>query len=595
MSPRLITLVAASFLVLTARGAGPVPVSNPAFDEWVDDISTAWVRRNPQFATSAQYFSGPEQNAVDRQLTSFTAEARAARVDLARRDLDELARFDRAKLSPQQRISADMLEWHLREAVGSERFRDFNFIFNQFTGLHVRLVNFLSQTHPVRNRRDVENYLARLGQVAGQIDEGVAQARDAAGRGFLMPRFIITASLGQFERFFAGGPSANVLVASLRKRMAAVKSLTDDDRTKFAAEAQAMVADSIIPAFHRAEALLQSELPLATDDAGIWRLPHGDLAYADALHRLTTTDDTAAQIHEIGLTQVTKIEGEMDGLLKQLGYAEGSIKDRMEKLEHDSQPPAEPDPRPMLLARYDDILRDAERRAALLFDLRPKAPIVVEREPSFTEKTAAAHYSSPSKDGTRPGIFWAPLPGPTYEMAQMKTLVYHEGVPGHHFQIALQQEMDGLPRFRRDGVFGFVSAHGEGWALYAENLAAENGWYDGDVKGHLGELDAQLFRARRLVVDSGLHSLHWTRQQAIDYGIRPAEVDRYVVWPGQACSYMIGMLTILDLREKVKEALGDQFSLKEFHNVVLRAGNVPLPVLRQVIDDYLAGMGVRKP
>jgi uncharacterized protein (DUF885 family) len=173
----------------------------------------------------------------------------------------------------------------------------------------------------------------------------------------------------------------------------------------------------------------------------------------------------------------------------------------------------------------------------------------------------------------------------------MRTLVYHEGVPGHHFQIALQQEMEGLPRFRRDGVFGFISSHGEGWALYAEHLAAESGWYEGDPKGHLGQLNDELFRAKRLVVDTGLHAMHWTRQQAIDYGIWASEVERYVVWPGQACSYKIGMLKILELRAKAQHALGARFSLKEFHNVVLRAGNVPLPVLEQVIDGYIASAG----
>jgi uncharacterized protein (DUF885 family) len=242
----------------------------------------------------------------------------------------------------------------------------------------------------------------------------------------------------------------------------------------------------------------------------------------------------------------------------------------------------------MLLARYEEILRDAEKRAALMFDLRPVAPVVVKREPPFTEKTAAAHYTPPAKDGSRPGTFWAPLPGPKFEINEMRTLVYHEAVPGHHFQIALQYEMTNLPRFRRDGVFGFISAHGEGWALYAENLAAESGWYDGDPKGHLGHLNDELFRARRLVVDTGLHTMHWTRQQAIDYGIKASEVERYVVWPGQACSYKIGMLKILELRAKARAALGDKFSLKEFHNVVLRAGNVPLAVLEQVIDDYIA-------
>jgi uncharacterized protein (DUF885 family) len=240
------------------------------------------------------------------------------------------------------------------------------------------------------------------------------------------------------------------------------------------------------------------------------------------------------------------------------------------------------------LARYEEILRDAEKRAALAFDVRPKAPVVVKREPPFTEKSAAAHYSAPAPDGTRPGIFWAPLPGPEYKVNSMRSLVYHEGVPGHHFQITLQQELPEIPKFRQRGAFGGVSAFSEGWALYTEGLAAELGWYDGDVKGHLGQLNSELFRARRLVVDTGLHAKHWTRQQAIDYGIPPEEVERYVVMPGQACSYKIGMLKILELRRKAERELGAKFSLKEFHNVVLKTGSVPLDVLVGVVDAWIA-------
>jgi uncharacterized protein (DUF885 family) len=259
----------------------------------------------------------------------------------------------------------------------------------------------------------------------------------------------------------------------------------------------------------------------------------------------------------------------------------------MEKLEADQQP-KEADPRPALLARFEAILRDAQERSKLVFDITPKAPVVVKREPPFTEQTAAAHYTGPAKDGSRPGIFWVPLPGPKFEMATMRTLVYHEGVPGHHFQIALQRETDSLPRYRRDGVFGGGSAFAEGWALYAEQLAAENNWYDGDIVGHLGQLNDELFRARRLVVDTGLHAMKWTRQQAIDYGIPPSEVERYVVWPGQACSYKIGQLKILELRAKAKAALGPRFEIKQFHNLVLQNGNVPLAVLAQEVDDWIA-------
>jgi len=584
----LATLVLFSPLV-SFFGAASAATSQPsAFTAWADAFAADWMRSNPQAATSAQYFTGAEQDALDRQLTPITKAYRAARIASARAGLAALAQFDRSTLTPSERISAATLAWELDDIVRSEPFEDFSFVFNQFGGLHVRVVNFLSQTHPIRNRRDVENYLARLALVPGQMDDGIAQAREAAGRGFLMPKFLVTSALGQFDRFLAPAPKANVLVASLDERAAKLKDLSAEDRAKFVAEAEQIVTTSVLPAFRRAQALLQEELPLATDDAGIWRLPNGDKAYANALHRLTTTDLTAAQIHELGLKEVARIEAEMDVLFRQLGYTTGTIKERMEKLTADNQPPASPDPRPAMLAKYEEILRDAEKRCAVMFDIKPKAPIEVRREPPFTEKTAAAHYTPPAKDGSRPGVFWAPLPGPSFEIAEMRTLVYHEGVPGHHFQIALQQEMTDLPRFRRDGVFGFISAHGEGWALYAENLAAESGWYDGDPKGHLGQLNDELFRARRLVVDTGLHAMHWTRQQAIDYGIRASEVERYVAWPGQACSYKIGMLKILELRAKAQHELGAKFSLKEFHNVVLRAGNVPLAVLETVIDDYIA-------
>jgi uncharacterized protein (DUF885 family) len=562
--------------------------ADPAFEEWAGALAADTIRSSPTAATYTQYFSGAEQDALDRQLTPITKAYRAERVALARRALAELAKFDRARLDAQQRTSAAVIEWSLNEEVNAEPFADFRFVFNQFGGLHVSLVNFLSQTHPIRNRRDIENYLARLELVAGQMDEGVSQARDAAARGFLMPDFITKSVLGQFERFLAGEPEKNVLVASLEERAAKLKDVSAGDRAEFVATAASIVTKSVIPAFQRAQALLQEQLPLTKSDAGLWRLPGGDRAYANALRRFTTTEFTPEQIHEIGLKEVARIEQEMDGLFRELGYTEGSIKERVEKLDFASQPPAEPDPRPALLAQYTEILRDAEKRAALVFDLRPKAPIEVRREPRFTEKTAAAHYNQPARDGSRPGVFFAPLPGPNFYILGMRTLVYHEGVPGHHFQIALQREMESLPRYRRDGIFAGGSAYAEGWALYAEQLAAENHWYDGDLKGRLGQLNAELFRARRLVTDTGLHTKHWTRQQAIDYGIPVSEVERYVMNPGQACAYKIGMLSILGLRTKMQQALGEKFTIKEFHNLVLQTGNVPLGVLEQVIDNAIA-------
>ena len=571
---------------LLAALASPLIAFAQNFDEWADNVAIEQMRANPIAATFQQYLPAAEQDALDRQLTPNTKEYRAERIAAAKAALAELAKLDRAALTPEQRVSAAVVEWSLRGTVDSEPFADFNFVFSQFTGLHVGLVNFLSQSHPIRNPRDIENYLARLELVAGSMDQGIANAKETAARGFLMPKFITTAALGQFERFLSNEPAKNVLVASLEDRAAKLKEVSAEQRAAFVAAAEKIVAESVLPAFRRAQAMLHEQLPLTTDDAGLWRLPGGDQAYANALRRFTTTDYSPEKIHQIGLHEVARIEAEMDILLRKLGYAEGTIKVRMENLEADSQPKEE-DPRPALLARYESLLRDAEQRAKLIFDITPKAPVVVKREPPFTEKTAAAHYTGPAKDGSRPGIFWAPLPGSPYRITGMRTLTYHEGVPGHHFQIALQRETASLPRYRRDGIFSGGSAYAEGWALYAEQIATENNWYEGDIQGHLGQLGAELFRAKRLVTDTGLHSMKWTRQQAIDYGIPVSEVERYVMMPGQACAYKIGMLKILDLRTRAQQSLGAKFEIKKFHNVVLQTGNVPLDVLEQVIDTWI--------
>ncbi|PWU06315.1 MAG: DUF885 domain-containing protein [Verrucomicrobia bacterium] len=577
----------ASIIALLLAALFPQVAAGGDFDDFCETFSAAWVRADPQLATTLQYFNGAEQDALDRRLTPITREARTARIAAARRGLAELKRFDTAGLDASQRISAAVLQWHLDDITRGEPFADYAYVFQQYNGLQVQLVNFLTQTHPIRNRRDIENYLARLELVASQIDEGIEQAKDRAARGILPPRFILVATIEQFSRFLAGPSQENVLVASLAERAARVKELSSADRTTFLAAAEKSVSASIIPAFRRAREMLESQLNKAVEDAGLGRFPDGDRAYAQALRRYTTTDYSAAQIHALGLKEVARIEKQMDELLRECGYDKGSVEDRMKRLDADSQPPDVPDPRAVILAKYEEILRDAQMRSNTVFDLRPKAAVVVKREPEFTEKNASAHYAAPAADGSRPGVFWVPLPGPPYRICEMRTLLYHEAIPGHHFQIALQNEMSGLPRFRRERVFGSISAFSEGWALYAERLAAELGWYDSDPKGQLGQLNAELFRARRLVVDTGLHALRWTRQQAIDYGVSATEVDRYVVTPGQACSYKIGQLRILELRDNARSVLAEKFSLQGFHNVVLRAGTVPLDVLQQVLDNYV--------
>jgi uncharacterized protein (DUF885 family) len=575
------------------------PGAQESFDAFTERVAADWVRGVPELATRLQYFSGAEEDALDRQAVGYFARglpidpaARDARVSLAQRILAQLATFDRAKLTPAQRLSAGVIQSNLRNFVEAASLADHAFIFEQFGGLHVTLVNFLTQTHPIRNSRDIDNYLARLRLVGHELDLGIAETRKQEAKGIVLPRFLLQAALGQLDRLLEPRPAQNVLVTSLGERAARLPNVSASDRAGSVSAAETIVREQVVPAFGRVRALLVAQRLKATDDAGLWRLPRGAAAYAAALKGNTTTNLTADEIHAIGLREVARIEGEMDTRLRELGHVDGPVQARFERLTDSVRPPAEPDPRTTLVEEYARILRGAEQRSGALFDLRPKAPVEVRREPAFTEKTAAAHYSAPSPDGTRPGVIWIPLPEPRdnsiWTGAGMRSVIYHEGVPGHHFQIALAQELPDVPRFRQYSAFGQNTAFAEGWGLYAERLAAEAGWYDGDPIGRLGQLAAELFRARRLVVDTGLHAKHWTRQQAIDYGIQASEVDRYVAVPGQACAYMIGELEIVRLRAKAQQALGSKFSMKAFHDAVLRTGSVPLDVLGQAIDESIA-------
>jgi uncharacterized protein (DUF885 family) len=561
---------------------------NAAFDKWADKFAEEWVRANPQLATATQYFSGAEQEALDRQLTPLTQAQRNKMQALAKSGLARLDKWMAGPLDEQQRISAAVMRWSLSNTIANARFEDHNFVFSQFSGVHVGLVNFMNQTHPMRSASDLYTYLARLEQVAPRIDEALVRARSAAARSLIPPRFILERAQDQVNLFLKDAAPKNGLIVTLAQRTGALTDLNPITRAAAMARATRIVEQRIIPAYTRVQAFMAEIHPRTGDVAGIARLPDGAAAYTRAVANYTSTTLTPAEIHAIGLREVARIEAEMDRHLRTLGYTEGDIETRMAQLDATFQPKGADDPRPAILASYTAMVRDAEQRSNALFNLKPRAPVEVKREPLLTEAAAAAHYSLPAPDGSRPGVFWVPMPGPKFNMIRMRSLSYHEAVPGHHFQLAIQQELTGLPKFRSQRIFGGGSAHSEGWALYTERLAVEQGWYKDDVPGLLGALGSELFRARRLVVDTGLHSKGWTRQQAIDYGINAQEVERYVAWPGQANAYMIGMLRIVELREKARAALGPKFSLPAFHDVVLQAGSVPLDVLGELVDGWIA-------
>jgi len=599
---RTAAAIATLFVPLVFGTAAPQPAAaatitqavkpNAAFDTWSDRFAADWVRANPQLATSTQYFNGAEQDALDRQLTPLTQAHRKKMIALAQAGVARLDKFLAGPLGEEQRTSASVMRWSLANTVASAPYEDYQFVFNQFGGTQVGLVNFMTTTHPLRRASDVASYLARLDQVATRMDEALARARAATARGLVPPRFILERAQYQVDLFLKPAAEQNVLVTTFAQRTEKLADLAPGARAKAIADATRIVETKIRPAYLRVQAYMAELHPQTNDTAGIARLANGAAAYQQALKTYTSTNLTAQEIHAIGLREVARIEAEMDKHLRALGYAEGGIEERMKQLDATFQPKTaglgNPDPRPELLQRYAGIVQDALKRSDALFNLKPRAPVDVRREPPLTEPSAAAHYSLPAPDGSRPGIFWVPMRGPTFDVIRMRSLSYHEAVPGHHFQLAIQQERTDLPKFRAQRIFGGGSAHSEGWALYAERLAVEQGWYEGDVPGLLGALGSELFRARRLVVDTGLHTKGWTREQAIAYGIGAQEVERYVAWPGQACAYMIGMLRIVDLREHAKQELGAKFSLPAFHDVVLRNGSVPLDVLGEIVERWIA-------
>jgi uncharacterized protein (DUF885 family) len=421
------------------------------------------------------------------------------------------------------------------------------------------------------------------------MGEAVGEARRLEAAGVVPPRFVLRATVAQMQQFIAPAPAQNAFATTFDERLAEVQEVPAERRAALVAEAVRLVDTHVYPAWRAAIAFLTDQTGRARDDAGLWRFPRGAEAYAYHLRRHTTTALTADEIHEIGLGEVARIEAEMESILRRLGRTEGSLNARIDRLRKDLAYSADEPGRVAVMAQVDRIMIDAASRAAALFDRRPRAQVIAQPYPRFREATAAASYSAPPLDGSRPGIFQIPLRPERMTSFGLRTLVYHETVPGHHFQVALDMENTGQPLFRRVRLFGGITALTEGWALYAERLAAESGWYENDLEGQLGYLDAQLFRARRLVVDTGLHAKRWTREQAIAYGIEPSEVERYVVNPGQACAYMIGQIRLIELREKARRALGDRFSLREFHNAVLTAGTLPLDMLEREVDVYIQG------
>jgi uncharacterized protein (DUF885 family) len=520
-------------------------------------------------------------------------------IDQVNDGLATIKQYDREKLDREGRLSYDTLTYFLQIQADGEAYSQHDFPVNQMQGVQSALPDFMVQVHQVTNQKEAENYIARLTLFAvkfAQLEESL-KLREA--RGIIPPRFTVEKVLKQMSGMIAGAPEQHTLYVNFKEKLDKIpaSAMDADTRTVLLIHAAAAVKDQVYPAYGRLIAYFTKLQAKALENNGAWSLPNGDAYYAWCVRMHTTTDMTPQQVHDLGLAEVARVSAEMDAILKDQGLDEGTIGARVQQLARkpEQQYANTPEGKKAMLAQYQAILDEVNKGLGGAFDIRPKLGVKVEQVPPSSEATApGAYYMQGSFDGSRPGVFYANMrnPGETPKFA-MRTLAYHEGIPGHHFQVTIAQELEGVPFFRR--VLPFT-AYQEGWALYAERLAYELG-FQKDPLDNLGRLRDEMMRATRLVVDSGIHYKHWTREQAITYmmdntgmgeGDVTAEIERYFVAPGQALAYKVGMLKILALREHARQELGARFDLKQFHNEVLSHGALPLSVLERVINDWIA-------
>jgi uncharacterized protein (DUF885 family) len=512
------------------------------------------------------------------------------------------AEFDPAKLSTQSRLSWRLFEYGVQQARLSNQWRDWGFQFaangNPTTSLPVFLIN----NHRIGSVSDAEAYVSRIGEAERYMGQVATTLKARAAEGVVSPRFVFEPSIENTRAVITGAPfdngADNPVWADFQKKVAALDA---DQATKdrLLASARAALTGPYKRGFDTVLTALAEVQPMADSDAGVWRLPNGEAYYNARLQLSTTTDLTADQIHQIGLDEVARIQRDMEAIKTQVGF-EGSLQDFFVFLKTD--------PRfqyPNTAEGKEQYLTDARAFVAQVmavspqwFSNLPKAALEVRAVEPFREATASiAFYNSPAPDGSRPGIYYVNLSDMTQVLKpQIEGISYHEGAPGHHFQIAYAQEIEGLPRFRRFGGYG---AYAEGWGLYAEQLGTEMGFYQ-DPYSDFGRLSTELWRAVRLVTDTGLHAKRWSREQAMDSFRQNSllserdiqkEVERYITNPGQATSYKIGELKIKELRAKAETTLGDKFDIKDFHAVVLGSGSVPLDVLADQVDAWIAAGG----
>ena len=510
-----------------------------------------------------------------------------------------LERYNDSKLTKQQRISKNVALFDLDNKIRQEEeFPFHDYPLNQIGGIHLNMVQFMTDVHPIRSKNEAKAYIDRLNMlddVFGSTIESLNAQRDA---GIFPPRFVFDHVIRQLNELINAdqNPIRDVFE---RKINEPELGFSDKFKAELINDLNLAMEESVNPSFQLLLDFMIETLPMADPNDGVWSLPNGDEFYALRLKVYTTTDYSAEDIHNIGLSEVDRISKRMQDILSELGYGDNlNVGEMMNQLNEDPQflYADTPDRKTIVIKDYSDIVEETWMAAADSFHRMPASKVEVRAVPEYSEQNeAGGYYMSPALDGSRPGVFYANLydikQTPTYSM---RALAFHEAIPGHHLQNALNLENEDLTLYRRFGYY--TSAFGEGWALYSERLSVELGMAK-TLFDELGVLQSELFRSVRLVVDTGLHYKRWTREEAMDYmkkttGMSDAEVvseiERYIVWPGQACSYKVGMIKILDLRERAKDQMGDSFDIRDFHSAVLDHGEPPLFIVEELVDEMIS-------
>ncbi len=584
-----------------ARATAPVAAAgstNPALAAFMDRYFEEQIDASPETATSFGLDTG-KRAALKSHLTIPTRareDEERARTRKARADL---AKIDRKALGTQDGIYYDTIETNLDAVI-----RTFAIPYgqggwpqvyrvSQGGGAYLNTGDFLDNQHTIKDAADAEAYVSRVNEFADVLAAETDRMLEDFAIGVIPPDFILKKTIGLQAGMLGTKAADSTLVGSIVRRTRE-QSIAGD----WGARVEKLVAERVYPALQKQNDALKAALPKAGHDASVARLPQGAQYYANSLNYITTTRMTADEIHRIGLRQVAELTALSDEMLKKQGYTKGSVGERMIALNADPKNvyPNTDAAKIELVSHLNDQMAAMQKLLPKAFGRLPKAGVEIKRvPPEIQEGAAQGYYNPPSLDGSRPGIYWINLTDTAnWPKYGLPTLTYHEAIPGHHLQIALQQESAAAPKVMN--LFGF-SSYTEGWGLYAEQLADELGAYDADPLGRVGFYQSLLFRAVRLVVDTGLHSKNWSREQAIRYfidntgraeGGATSEVDRYCAWPGQACAYKVGHNEWLRLRDKARTSLGTRFDIRSFHDTALAGGGMPLNVLERVVDNWIA-------